>query len=188
MDKLPLTPSNVPTKFCCNNQTRFGKKCKHIISDPKKGHHFPRSFEVKFADKVPLTNSNFFIEFHLKNQQMFGEKWKNVISDPKNVRHFPSSRYIKCSLRSNSWTWCPLPLAISLPSFIWITKIDWEKSAKMWFQTLKTPAISQGQGRLRSNSQTMWRLPLVNIATKFRLNNHARKYLEKSAKHVISDP
>ena len=34
MDKVPLTPSNVPSKFDWNNQNRFGKKCKTVISDP----------------------------------------------------------------------------------------------------------------------------------------------------------
>ena len=55
--RVSLTPSNVPTNFCWNNQNKFGEKCKKVISDPKTGCHFPgsRSFEVKFRDKVPLT-------------------------------------------------------------------------------------------------------------------------------------
>ena len=61
------TPSNVPTKFCWNNQNRIGEKCKNTISDPKNGRHFPRS----------------------------------------------------------------LPLEMSLPTSVAITKIYWEKSAKM---------------------------------------------------------
>ena len=36
----------------------------------------------------------------------------------------------KGRLRSNSQIRCPLPLAMSLPSFAGITRIDWEKSAK----------------------------------------------------------
>ena len=33
-DIVPLTPSNVPAKFCSNNQSRFGEKCTNVISDP----------------------------------------------------------------------------------------------------------------------------------------------------------
>ena len=36
-------------------------------------------------------------------------------------------------LRSYSWTRCPLPQEMSLPSFFGITKIDLEKSAKLSF-------------------------------------------------------
>ena len=42
-DKVPLTSSNVPTKFHSDNQN-IGEKCKSVISDPKNGCHFP---EVK---------------------------------------------------------------------------------------------------------------------------------------------
>ena len=39
----------------------------------------------------------------------------------------------KGHLRSFSRTSCPLPLPMSLPSSVQITRIDWEKSANMWF-------------------------------------------------------
>ena len=59
MDKVPLTPINVPTKFHLNNQNTLGEKCKNVISDHKTGCLFPRSrsFEVKFEDKVALAMS-----------------------------------------------------------------------------------------------------------------------------------
>ena len=49
VDKVPLTASNVPTKFRWNNQNTFGENYKHVISDLKKGRHFPRArlIEVK---------------------------------------------------------------------------------------------------------------------------------------------
>ena len=80
-NKVPLTPSNVPTKFCWNNQKRLGEKCKNVISDFKNGCHFPwsRSFEVKFADMVPLSSSNVSTKFHSNNQNRLGEKCKSVI-------------------------------------------------------------------------------------------------------------
>ena len=30
-NKASLTPSNIPTKLCWNNQNRFGEKCKNVI-------------------------------------------------------------------------------------------------------------------------------------------------------------
>ena len=44
-DKVPLNPSNVPTKFRWNNQNTDGKQCKKAISDPKKWLPCPE-FEV----------------------------------------------------------------------------------------------------------------------------------------------
>ena len=34
VDKVPLTPSNVPTKFRWNNHNRFGEKCKKSYLRP----------------------------------------------------------------------------------------------------------------------------------------------------------
>ena len=34
VDKVPLTPSNAPTKFRWNNQNKFREKCKKAILDP----------------------------------------------------------------------------------------------------------------------------------------------------------
>ena len=34
MNKVPVTPSNVPAKFCLNNQNRLGEKCKNVFSYP----------------------------------------------------------------------------------------------------------------------------------------------------------
>ena len=53
-------------------------------------------------------------------------------------------------------------------------RIDLEKSAKMLFQPLKIAAISQGQSRLRSNSQTR-----CNVPANFRWSNQNR-FGEKS--------
>ena len=58
--KVSLTPSNVPTKFCRNNQNRVEEKCKNAIADPKNGNHFPRS---KFVDKVLVTPNNVTTKF-----------------------------------------------------------------------------------------------------------------------------
>ena len=59
-DKVPLTSSNIPNKFCWNNQHAVGEKHKNAISGPKNGRHFKRSrsFEVRFVDKVPFTPTN----------------------------------------------------------------------------------------------------------------------------------
>ena len=51
-------------------------------------------------------------------------------------------------LRSFSGTRCSSPLATSLSHFLGITKLDLEKTAKMWFLLFKMAAISQGQGQL----------------------------------------
>ena len=42
-------------------------------------------------------------------------------------------------LKSNSLTRCPSPLAMSVPSFFGVTKIDCEKSAKVSFFDVKWP-------------------------------------------------
>ena len=107
------------------------KKSANCYFRPYNGGHFPRSrsFEVKSTDKVPLTPSYVPSTFRWNKKNRVGKKCKNAISDPKNGRHFPSSRLFG----SNSQIMCPLPLAMSLPSFVGITKIDWEKSAKMRF-------------------------------------------------------
>ena len=91
---MPLTPSNVPTKFRLNNQNTYREKCQNVISEPQNGHHSPRSrsFEVKYIGKVRLTPSNVSSKFHWNNQHTFGEKCKNVISDPKTGCHFLRSR------------------------------------------------------------------------------------------------
>ena len=106
---MSLTPNNVPTKFHLNNPNRFGEKCKNGISDPKNGHHFPKSFEVNFADKVPLTNSNAPIEFHSNTKKCLVESEKMLFQTLK----MAAISRARCSLRSNSWTRCPLTLAIS---------------------------------------------------------------------------
>ena len=104
VDKVPLI-----TSFVGITRIDLEKKCKNVISDPKNGHHFPRSmsFEVKFTNKVPLTLS----KFCLNNQNTFGEKCKIVISDPKNGHHFyigptlhvgPNKSDVSISQRSNT--------------------------------------------------------------------------------------
>ena len=70
-------------------------------------------------------------------------------------------------LRSNLQTMCLLPLAMSQPSFVKITKIHLEKSEKILFSTLKMATIYQGQGRLRSNLQTTCPLPLAMLIPSF---------------------
>ena len=91
VDKVPLTPSNVPTTFRGDNQNKFGEKCESVILDSKNGRHSPRSrpFKVKFPDKVPLTPINVPTTFGSDNQNRFGEKCKNVISDHKKWPPFP---------------------------------------------------------------------------------------------------
>ena len=76
VDKVPLTDSNVLTKFHWNNQNRFGEKCKNVISNPKIGRHFPRSgsLEVKFVDMMLLTPSNVPAKFRSNNQNRLREK------------------------------------------------------------------------------------------------------------------
>ena len=82
-DSVTLTPSNVPTKFCFNNQNTLGEKYKNVISDPKNGHHFPlRWFKVKFADKVPLMPIKVPMKFCWNNQNKFGEKCKKYHFTP----------------------------------------------------------------------------------------------------------
>ena len=80
MVRVPLTPSNFPTKFHWNNQKRLGEKCTNVISDHKNDHDFPmsRSFEVKLADKVHLTPSNVPTKFRWNNLNRLGERCKNV--------------------------------------------------------------------------------------------------------------
>ena len=90
------------------------------------------------------------------------------------------------SNHSNSRTRSFLPLAMSLPSFVWITRILWEKSEKMWFQTLKTAAIFPSSRMFRSNSQTRCSLPLAMSLPRFA--GVTRIDLEKSAKNLISNP
>ena len=46
-----------------------------------------------------------------------------------------------------------------------------EKVQKVLFQTLKMAVISQGQGSLRLNSQTILPLTSSNVPTSFRWNN-----------------
>ena len=49
MDKVPLNPSNVHTKFCLNNQDSFSgitridleESAKNVISDRETGRYFP---------------------------------------------------------------------------------------------------------------------------------------------------
>ena len=76
--------------------------------------------------------------------------------------------------RSNSRTRCLLPLAMCLPTFVGITRLDLENSAKVLFQTLnyKMAAISRGQGHLRSNLLNLSRA----FGPKFRtaLRDHPR--------------
>ena len=86
MEKVPLAPSNVPTKFRWNNQDRSREKCKNVIS------------ALKIAT----------------NTRGWGR------------------------LRWNSWTLCPLPLAMSLPSFVGKTENRLgEKCKNVIFSILK---------------------------------------------------
>ena len=128
---MPLTTGNLPTNFCWNNQNRFGKMCKNVISDSKNGCHFPRSksFEVKFAKKVPFTPINVPTMFGWNNQNRLGEKCKNVIS-LKTLKMAAISQG-RGRLMSYFWKRCPLSLAMNPPSFDGIPRIDLEKCAKM---------------------------------------------------------
>ena len=96
-------------------------------------------------------------------------------------------------LRFNSQTRRPLPIAMSLPSFVGIRKIEIEKSAKMWFQTPEMAAIPKGQGLLRSNSRARCKLPLrmslqcfVGI-TKIDLDKSAKMWFQTLKMATISD-
>ena len=71
--------------------------------------------------------SNVPTKFHWNNQNRFGEKCKNVISETKNDCHFPRSRSLEVKFADKVL----LTLAMSLPSFVGLTKIDLEKSVKM---------------------------------------------------------
>ena len=148
-------------------------KCKNVIAHPENSCHFQRSrsFEVKFTDNVPLTTTNVPTKFRWNKPKRFGEKCKKRFQTLKMAVISQGQGHLK----SNSWTRCPLPLAMSLPSLVSITKIHLEKSAKICFQTLKMATISQGQDRLRSNSRTRCPLPMpTNVATKFCANNQNR--------------
>ena len=84
MDKVPLTPNNVPTKFRLNNQIDLEKGAKLLLQIHKKGCHFPRSrsLKVRFTEKVPLAPSNVPTKFCWNSQNTFGEKCKKFISEP----------------------------------------------------------------------------------------------------------
>ena len=101
-----------------------------------RGQGCPRS-NLYTRCPLPLTPSNVPTKFHWNNQNRFGEKCKNAISHPK-MATIPRGQY---RLKSNSRTRYPLPLVMSLPSFVRISKIDLEKSAKMWFFRFKIGAV-----------------------------------------------
>ena len=81
-DNVPLTPSNVPTKFRSDRHNRFGKKYTNVISDLKNGHYYTRSrsFEVKFAGKVPLTLAMSIQSFVRITEKDWEKTAKNVIN------------------------------------------------------------------------------------------------------------
>ena len=79
-------------------------------------------------DKVPLTSSNVPTMFFVGITRT--ELEKSAKMQFQTLKMAAISQ-VQGRLRSNSQIICPLPLAISLPSFIGITKIDWEISAKM---------------------------------------------------------
>ena len=71
-----------------------------------------------------------------------------LIVDPEKVQkcHFFTFKMAgiyqgQGNLRSYSRTRCLLPQVMFLPRFFWITRIDLEKSAKMWYFLLKMAAI-----------------------------------------------
>ena len=80
---------------------------------------------------------------------------------------------------------CTLPLAMSLPRFVWIlTKIDWEKSAKMWFfKKIKMAAILRNLEQLGPNfalhsgtTQDMCVWNIIRISLKLRALGPAQRF------------
>ena len=67
-------------------------------------------------------------QFHAILGPICPEKVKNYNFRPLKWLPFP---WGQGHLKSNSWIRCPLPLAMSLQSFVEITKTDFEESANM---------------------------------------------------------
>ena len=136
------------------------KKYKNTISDPQNGRPFLSShlFEVKFTDRCLLPPAMSLQSFARITKTHLEKSAKMCFQTFKMTAISRGQR----RLRSNLWTKCLLTLAMSLPiKLCWINQNRLEKSAKMWLQTLKMAAITRGRGRLRSNSQTKWSLPLA---------------------------
>ena len=102
---------------------------------------------------VPLTPSNVPTNCRWNNQNRFEEKCKMFFQTPKMAAIFQDQGRFHGKM-------CPLPLAISLPSFVRITRTFGEME-KMRFQTLEMAAISQCQSHMRSNTRTRYPLPLA---------------------------
>ena len=88
-------------------------------------------------------------------------------------------------LRSYSRTRCPLPKTISLPTFIRITIIDFEKIVKCDFSPLKWPPFPKVKV-VEVKFADKVPLTISNVLAKFHLNNHDR--FGKRCKNVTSDP
>ena len=112
-----------------------------------------RSFEAKFTDKVPLNPSNVPTKF-VGITRINLEKVQKCYFRPLNG-HAPFPN-VKVVLRSNSWTRCPSPLSMFVPSFFGITKIELEKRAKVWFQASKLATISRGQIAVAIQCTEIW--------------------------------
>ena len=80
------------------------------------------------------------------------------------------------NLMSNSRTRCPWPLAMFLPNFVGITRIDCYKSAKILFLKFKMAAISRNLEQLRPHfalhsriTQHMCLQNIIGISAKLRV-------------------
>ena len=87
-------------------------------------------------------------------------------------------------LRLNAWTSCPLSQPMSPPSFVQITKIDWEKSAKIWFFKFKMGAISQSVEQMGPNfalhsgtTRDMYLQNIIGISAKLRALGSGQRFL-----------
>ena len=128
-------------------------------------------------DKEPLKPSNVPTKIRLNNQNTLGKVQKC------NFRPFKlaANSQGKGHLRSNSRKGCPLPLALSLPRFVRITEIHWEKSAKMWFQTLKMAIISPGSWSFEVKFRDKVPLTPSNAPAKFHWNKTWQHILDSAA-------
>ena len=131
-DKVPLTPSNVPTKFHWKNSVKMQFQTR------KNNCSFgrSRSFEVPFADNVSLTTSNVwesppsFIGIAKTDLEKCAKMLFQIL---KLATISPRSRSFEVNFMDN----VPLTPAMSLPSFIGISKIEFEKCVKSYFRPLK---------------------------------------------------
>ena len=133
--KGALTPSNVPTKFCWNNQNTLRKSAKMWFQTFKMAAIYQGQGRLMLNSRgrCPLPLSMSLLSFGGLNKIDLDKSAKMWFQTLELAAIWQGHD----RLRSNSRTRCPLTLAMSPPSFVGITKIHWKKSAKCYFRPLK---------------------------------------------------